>query len=66
MLKYNPKNREEALRAAAEATTLTGRKHIVREDYGTYTVCPQYERGREGYTHDAGYTAFGLIVKESM
>ena len=47
-------------------TTENARKYIVREDHGVYTVCPLYELGSEGYRADAGYSAFGVIVKESM
>jgi len=58
-------NRMNAVQKAAELSQ-TGRKHIVREDYGKFTVCPMYEIGREGYQADAGYSAYGVIVRESL
>lgn len=58
--------REEALKAARSATTRTGRKHVVREDHGVYNICPHYELGGEGYRHDPGYAALGVLVVESL
>lgn len=58
--------RQETVAKAAEITLQTGRKHIVREDYGKLTICPMYAIGYEGYLADAGYIACGVIVKESL
>lgn len=58
--------KEQALKQARLLTSSTGRKHVVREDYGRYFVCPLYEEGREGYQHDAGYAGQGILVAESM
>lgn len=55
----------EALELAREESR-TGRKHVVREDYGRYFVCPLYEPGREGYQADMGYSGLGILVKESL
>lgn len=58
--------REEALRQAVEATRTTRRKHVVREDHGKYTVCPLFELDGEGARHDPGYSAYGVLVAESI
>ena len=58
--------RQEALTKAKEATERTGRKHVVREDYGKYFICPLYKLGAEGIHHDPGYTGLGILVKESL
>lgn len=55
-----------ALRSARELSDSTGREHVVREDYGSFHVCPRYMPGREGYQHDAGYSALGVLVQESI
>lgn len=57
--------KQEALDRACELSR-TGRKHVVREDHGRYFVCPLYELGAEGYRADAGYSALGVLVKESL
>jgi hypothetical protein len=61
--KIDPK--AEAL-AQARLLSQTGRKHVVRESFGTYHVCPLYEPGSEGLTADAGYSSLGVLVKESL
>ncbi len=58
-------NRDEALKQARELSK-RGRKHVVREDYGRYFVCPLYESGREGQQADLGYAGLGVLVKESL
>lgn len=58
--------RAEALAQAFKLTQETGRKHVVRVDYDKFIVCPLYELGGEGYRHDAGYSALGSLLKDSM
>ena len=58
--------KDNALKLAEQYTQQTKRKHVVRDDRGFFFVCPLYEPGREGSVHDAGYTALGLLVKESL
>lgn len=56
----------EALKQARDLSA-NGRKHVVRVDIGgAYHVCPLYVAGREGFEADLGYSAFGVLVKESM
>jgi hypothetical protein len=58
--------RRKALADAERLTKETGRKHVVRDDYDRFYVCPLYELGAEGYRADAGYSALGVLVAESM
>ena len=55
-----------AIEEAKVVTARTGRKHVVREDYSEYLICPMYELGREGRGVDHGYSGIGLLVKESL
>jgi hypothetical protein len=59
-------NKRDQLQKAQRMTVDTGRKHVVREDFGRYFVVPMYEAGYENVRHDAGYTGIGILVKESL
>lgn len=58
-------DREEAIQRARELTRETGRKHVARNDYGRFFVCPFYID--DFYKKvDFGYSALGLLVRESL
>ncbi len=59
-------DKQGQLKEARSMTVSTGRKHVVREDYGRYFVVPMYEAGYENVRHDAGYTGIGILVQESL
>jgi hypothetical protein len=59
------RNKQYKLYEARCMTVSTGRKHVVREDYGRYFVVPLYEVGYENVRHDAGYAGMGILVQES-
>ena len=50
------KNKKRAL-MMAKTMSLSGCKHVVREYYGEYFVCP---------LNDIGYSCYGLLVAESL
>jgi hypothetical protein len=59
-------NKEDAILLARELIRTTRLSHVVRvrdeREGKVYFVCKQYVDGLEGYTHDAGYSAQGLLV----
>lgn len=59
-------SREDSLEEARRLTSETGRKHVVRSSSGRYFVVPLYAPGAEGYRHDAGFTAIGQLIEESL
>ena len=55
--------KEAAVLEAAEYSLRTGRRYVVRDDFGTLTLCPLYELGKEGLVADVGYQTYGVLVE---
>ena len=45
---------------------MTKDEREVRSSSGRYFVVPLYAPGAEGYRHDAGFTAIGQLIEESL